>query len=130
MHGNFDKFLPSQPEVAYGWAFDEAALATRVAVALSIDGGAPIAVVADQPRNDVKTAFAAQFPALDANHGFFFTIPAAYRDGRAHTLVCTIPGLPAFAPVSFTLGTPAPTPLTDAEIRKLRAFAASLKDVV
>jgi chitobiase/beta-hexosaminidase-like protein/uncharacterized protein DUF4214 len=73
--------------VAYGWSYDPDDPAQPVMVHFYIDGldVAHLAgyVQADQPRADVN-----QDPVVGApgDHGFAWSIPAQYQDGKQHTL--------------------------------------------
>lgn len=100
---------------AEGWSFDPDATSTSNAIHFYIDGGAGQgkfegAVVANKTRNDVNN-----LRKITGKHGFEFTIPSAYRDGKNHTLFAYAINLqngnnPELigSPKNFVLGTPTP----------------------
>lgn len=100
---------------AYGWALDPDSSATSISVHFYIDGAAggggtfAGSAVADISRPDVNNV-----TGYPGNHGFNFSIPAQWRDGRAHTLYVHGIDLSGIGsqnvllggvPKSFTLGT-------------------------
>jgi hypothetical protein len=128
MEGYFDGFMDNK---ARGWAWDQAAPTARVTVALFVDGVAAGAVTANLLRPDLVTAGKG-----DGLHGWEYTIPDSYRDGKAHTLTCKVGAteLGYNGSNRFTLAavtpTPTPTPtgaLTDAEIAQIRKLLALMK---
>lgn len=71
---------------AYGWSFDPDTASESIDVHFYLDGpvgsGTLIGVTkASTSRPDVNTAF-----GISGNHGFVFSIPTQYRDGKMHKL--------------------------------------------
>lgn len=119
MTGYFDGFVGNK---VFGWAQDQNNPRTRVTVTLSINGVQIGSTIANIFRQDLLDAH-----IDDGIHGWEFEIPAQYQDGQPHTLRCFVGTFELNYNVSnsFTLAAPAPpppttTPLTDAEIQKIR----------
>lgn len=107
--GSFDDARPTPEGVRVtGWAFDPDAATTSLSVQVSVDGSAPVSVVADSPRPDVGAAFA----GVGNLHGFDAVIPGI--GAGSHEVCVTALGLgsgPARGelgcrPVHITLATP------------------------
>jgi hypothetical protein len=108
--------------IASGWAYDPNASSSSIAVHFYLDGAAGQggqligATTANAGRADVNSAM-----KISGNHGFQFTIPDQYRDGKPHNIrayaidssTATLATLLIGSPKDYTLSvatTPAPTP--------------------
>lgn len=72
--------------VAFGWAYDPDDSSVSISVHFYVDGPAGSgvfagAVTANLSRPDVNSAY-----GIAGNHGFSFSIPSQFRDGKQHTL--------------------------------------------
>ncbi|MFP2897374.1 M12 family metallopeptidase [Corallococcus sp. 4LFB] len=85
MKGNFEEVTSTG--YVKGWTFDTASPEVSVDVHVYIDGPSGsgafgAAATANVSRNDVNTAY----DGILGNHGFYFPVPAYYRDGQNHTM--------------------------------------------
>ncbi|WP_223635776.1 M12 family metallopeptidase [Corallococcus sp. EGB] len=86
MKGNFEEITSTG--YVKGWTFDTASPEVSATVHIYIDGPAGSggtyggSAVANVARPDVNTAY----DGILGNHGFYFPMPAYYRDGQNHTL--------------------------------------------
>jgi hypothetical protein len=69
-----------------GWAYDPATPSASIAVDFYVDGPAGLGtgiarVTADGSRPDVNAVY-----VITGNHGFSFSLPAQYRDGKVHSV--------------------------------------------
>ena len=82
---NYDTFgfldVITTDGVAAGWAYDPDQPSTSIAVHFYIDGTFAGQANANQIRSDVNRGI-----NVDGNHGFNWTIPNSYHDGRTHSL--------------------------------------------
>ena len=72
--------VQTSTSVVIGWAYDPDVPSQSIGVHVDIDGAPAGDAVADQSRPDVDSAF-----GITGNHGFVWSLPAAYRSGT-HTL--------------------------------------------
>jgi hypothetical protein len=103
--------------VAWGWAIDPDVSSQSIDVHFYVDGPAGSgfwagSVTANIPRPDVNTG-----TGYPGDHGFRFTIPVEFRDGKTHTLyahaIDVTGGTNVIlnnSPLSFTFALPAPAP--------------------
>ncbi|MCB0362606.1 MAG: M12 family metallopeptidase, partial [Bdellovibrionales bacterium] len=77
--GNVDDL--SNTGLLQGWAYDPDQPGTSIAIHYYIDGGFAGNNVADKIRTDINDKL-----KIPGNHGFQFTIPSQYRDGKSHTI--------------------------------------------
>lgn len=85
MKGNFEEITSTG--YVKGWTFDTASPSVSVDVHFYIDGPAGSgayggSALANVSRNDVNTAY----DGILGDHGFYFPVPAWYRDGQNHTM--------------------------------------------
>jgi len=75
---HFDKFAN---DAVIGWAYDEDDALTATVLHIKIDGAAAGSIRCDLPRPDVR-----QSGHASAHVGFAFPIPAAFMDGKVHSI--------------------------------------------
>ena len=110
--------------VVAGWALDQDIPSQSISVHFYIEGGVYIGQgIANLSRPDVNQAF-----NVTGNHGFVWTIPNQYRDGKAHQLFVYAINVPLdnnnpllwSAPRSFTLAPPGGTIAVSSTPREAR----------
>ncbi|RKH31913.1 hypothetical protein D7Y13_12820 [Corallococcus praedator] len=85
MKGNFEE-ITSTGQVK-GWALDTASPEASVDVHVYIDGPAGAgAFGASAPTNVYRADVNSANNGILGNHGFYFPVPAYYRDGQTHTI--------------------------------------------
>ena len=75
-----------QGDKLFGWTYDPDAPSAPIAVHFYIDGSAGIGTFAGATATDVLRSDVNQALGITGNHGFAFTIPPQYQDGKTHQI--------------------------------------------